>query len=73
MDVKEGDILIKHSAGGGGVGDPAERDPEMVREDVENELVSPQAAREVYKVVIDPATFKIDQAATKNLREQSSG
>jgi N-methylhydantoinase B len=73
VDVKEGDILIKHSSGGGGVGDPAERDPEMVREDVENELVSLQAARDVYKVVIDPATFKIDQAATKKLRERSSG
>jgi N-methylhydantoinase B/oxoprolinase/acetone carboxylase alpha subunit len=69
--VKERDILIKHSSGGGGVGDPAERDPEMVREDVENELVSLEAARDIYKVAIDPATFKIDQRATKALRERS--
>ena len=41
----------------------------MVREDVENELVSLQAAREIYKVVIDPATLRIDQAATKKLRQ----
>jgi N-methylhydantoinase B len=67
--VKEGDILIKHSSGGGGVGDPAERDPEMVREDVRNQLVSLQAAHDIYKVVVDPATFKIDLAATKKLRE----
>jgi len=30
--------------------------------------VSLQAARDIYKIVIDPATFKIDQAATKKLR-----
>ena len=68
FDVKTGDILIKHSAGGGGVGDPAERDPEAVREDVKNELVSLETARDTYKVVIDPATFEIDEHQTKALR-----
>ena len=68
VDVKEHDILVKHSSGGGGVGDPAERDPQMVREDVENELVSVQAAREVYKVAIDPVSFLIDLEATRALR-----
>jgi N-methylhydantoinase B len=72
VDVKEGDILIKHSSGGGGVGNPAERDPEMVRIDVRNGLVSAAAAHEIYKVVIDPTTFVIDQAATKKLRGHSS-
>ena len=73
FEVKERDILIKHSSGGGGVGvgDPAERDPEMVREDVENELVSLTAAREVYKVAIDPLTCHIDIEATKVLRARS--
>ena len=50
--VKTGDVVEKFSSGGGGVGDPAERDPEAARQDVENELVSLQAARDVYKVVI---------------------
>jgi N-methylhydantoinase B len=72
VDVKEGDILIKHSSGGGGVGNPSERDPEMVRKDVHNGLVSFEAARDIYKVVVDPKTFTIDQAATKKLRAQSS-
>ena len=40
----------------------------MVQEDVENELVSLQAAREVYKVVIDPATCQVDEQATRALR-----
>ena len=68
VEVHERDILAKHSSGGGGVGNPAERDPEMVREDVENELVSLEAAREVYKVVIDPVSFKLDIDATEALR-----
>jgi N-methylhydantoinase B len=45
----------------------------MVREDVKNGLVSQQAARDIYKVVVDPTTFKIDEAATKKLRERSPG
>ena len=71
VNVEEHDILVKHSSGGGGVGDPAERDPEMVREDVENELVSLQAARDIYKVAIDPESFQIDQEATKALRARA--
>ncbi len=70
VPVHEGDILIKHSSGGGGAGNPAERDPAMVLEDVENELVSVQAARDVYKVVIDARTLQIDQAATAALRSR---
>ena len=42
----------------------------MVREDVENELVSVQAASDVYKVVIDPATMRVDAKATQKLRGQ---
>jgi N-methylhydantoinase B len=64
-------VLVKHSSGGGGVGDPAARDPEMVRADVENELVSLEAAREVYKVALDPHTLKVDEAETRRLRSPS--
>jgi N-methylhydantoinase B len=71
VPVKEKDILAKHSAGGGGVGKPEERDPEMVRLDVKKEFVSLQAAKEVYKVVIDPKTLEIDQKATTALRSAS--
>ena len=68
VNVKEGDILVKHSSGGGGVGNPAERDPVMVQEDVKNRLVTLEAARDVYKVAIDPNTLKIDVDGTKRLR-----
>jgi N-methylhydantoinase B len=71
FEVKERDILVKHSSGGGGVGRPAERDPEMVREDVENELVSLSAAKEIFKVVLDPLTLRLDIDATNALRAGS--
>ena len=40
----------------------------MVREDVIDDLVSIQAARDIYKVVLDPDTLEIDYEATKALR-----
>src|SRR5690606_19710781 len=52
-----GDMEVLLTAGGGGYGPPHERDPERVRADVLNGYVSVEAAREHYRVVIDPATF----------------
>ena len=43
-----GDQVIIESPGGGGFGDPAERDPERVREDVDQGFVSEARAREAY-------------------------
>ncbi len=67
-NVKAGDIVVCHSGGGAGVGQPEERDLEAVRMDVKNELVSPKAAKEVYKVVLNPETLEIDQKKTRKLR-----
>lgn len=46
------DVFLHAYAGGGGVGDPIERDPEAVRDDVVAGLVSGEAAREVYCVAL---------------------
>ena len=64
-----GDVIIFHNPGGGGYGDPLERDPEMVESDVINEYVSLEKAREDYGVVIDPKTVKLDLEATQRLRD----
>jgi N-methylhydantoinase B len=48
-----GDIVALQVAGAGGYGDARERDPDAVRRDVRNEIVSPAAARRLYGV--DPA------------------
>jgi N-methylhydantoinase B len=66
--VFSGDIVISESAGGAGVGKPEERDPEYVKIDVKNDLVSLEKARDIYKVVLKPETLEIDYQATKTLR-----
>lgn len=54
-EVKTGDIVTWRSPGGGGYGDPRQRDPEAVRRDVAYGIVSPEQARTVYQVPIDLA------------------
>jgi N-methylhydantoinase B len=66
--LKPGDVVIIDAAGGGGFGNPLERDPEMVERDVLEEYVSLQKAKEDYGVVIDPQTLKVDIEVTRKLR-----
>ena len=56
--------------GGGGVGNPLERDPDLVLEDVINEYVSIESAREDYGIIIGMNTLKIDYQATNQLRNE---
>jgi len=63
-----GDVIQFASAGGGGYGDPLQRDPQAVEADVVNGYVSIEKAREDYGVVIDPATLSVDAAATEKIR-----
>ena len=51
--LQEGDVVMVRSAGGGGYGDPLDRDPERVADDVREGYVSAGAARELYGVVLD--------------------
>ncbi len=66
--MKPGDVIIMDAAGGGGYGDPLERDPEMVQDDVIQGYVSLEKAKEDYGVVIDAGTMKVDSLATEELR-----
>jgi N-methylhydantoinase B len=59
-----GDRVKVIRGGGGGWGDPSERDPALVREDVIDEYVSIDGARRDYGVAIDPVTFEVDEAGT---------
>ena len=68
--LQPGDVVIMDAAGGGGYGNPLERDAEAVASDVLDDYVSLESAREVYGVIIDPATMKIDHDATLALREK---
>jgi N-methylhydantoinase B len=57
--LKPGDVVTIDAAGGGGYGNPLERELETVVSDV----------MEDYGVVIDPKTIKVDEEATRKLRE----
>jgi N-methylhydantoinase B len=65
------DILYMRVASGGGYGDPREREPERVRSDVLNGIVSREVACEIYGVVLEGSTLDVDFAATRDLREES--
>ena len=70
QELEHGDTVIKLSSGGAGIGDPAERDPDAVREDVRNEMVSLEAAERIYRVALDPETFEVDPQRTEALRAE---
>jgi N-methylhydantoinase B len=71
--LKTGDAWRISSGGGGGYGAPFDRPAEDVREDVYQGYVSVKAAAELYGVIIDPATFEIDRAATERCRSCPPG
>jgi len=64
----DGDVIRFDSAGGGGYGDPLQREPQAVEADVVNGYVSIEKAREDYGVLINPATLKVDAVETEKLR-----
>ena len=66
--VWSSDVVEVIASGGGGFGDPHQRPAEVVARDVREGVVSPDAARDVYRVVVDPDTFELDEAATARLR-----
>lgn len=68
VPVSAGDVLIYRTAGGGGWKDPLDRPAELVQKDVKRKLVSVHKAKSDYGVVLNSATFAIDDTATEALR-----
>jgi N-methylhydantoinase B len=67
----EREIYIGVSSGGGGWGNPHERDIEQVRRDVRDGIVSRNAAHEFFGVVLsDDADPVVDEDATETLRDE---
>jgi N-methylhydantoinase B len=66
------DVLRGEMPGSGGYGDPFERDAQAVLEDVIDEKLTVGRARQVYGVVVDPASMRIDVEATRALRQSSA-
>jgi N-methylhydantoinase B len=68
VKVEAGDLLIADTWGGGGWGDPLERDAKQVAFDVVAGLVTVEGAKR-YGVIVD-ADGNVDEAATASLRKQ---
>jgi N-methylhydantoinase B len=66
--LKRGTVLSFQTPGGGGYGNPLERDPEKVRDDVLNGYVTQKEAERKYGVVIGSDTFHVNLEATAKLR-----
>ncbi|HUY06868.1 MAG TPA: hydantoinase B/oxoprolinase family protein [Acidimicrobiales bacterium] len=69
--VAPGEIFRVEGAGGGGMGDPRTREPELVALDVRRGYVSRDSARELYAVVLDEE-LDVDAGATTRLRGRRS-
>lgn len=68
--LKAGDIIRISTQGGGGYGDPLERDPAQVREDALDRKVSPEQAADAYGVVLDPQSLEVNEEATRQRRAE---
>lgn len=69
------EALVAECCSGGGYGDPAERDPELVCHRVAEGWLSRHRARDVYGVVVTDASrgeLRVDAAATEELRSKRS-
>jgi N-methylhydantoinase B len=72
VKMKQGDRLIVKSPGGGGYGDPIERDPDLVLRDVRMEYISAESAKKDYGVVLvkGGGGMAVDYQATAKLRKK---
>jgi N-methylhydantoinase B len=71
QSVPGGDFICLELPGGGGFGNPTERDPEQVAQDVADELISRETAQRDYRVAL-AADGSLDRASTQKLRAPGS-
>jgi N-methylhydantoinase B len=64
--------VVIASPGGGGFGDPKERDPKAVLRDVADGIVSPAKALKIYGVVLTDSPLGVDHNATRAARARMS-
>jgi len=69
--LRNGDVIRLATGGGGGFGRAIERDPEAVQADIRNELLTVDQAQELYAVVINRQTLRVDREATAALRARA--
>jgi len=77
IPLREGTRFRQRTPGGGGFGDPLARNPRAVAEDLRDDYITPDQAREDYGVVLKdlegPERFAVDEEATEVLRRGMGG
>lgn len=68
MTIARGDLITHVQPGGGGFGNPLDRELTAIERDVWNRKLTAQYVRKHYLAVVDPASGKVDAAATESLR-----
>ncbi|MFZ0878131.1 MAG: hydantoinase B/oxoprolinase family protein, partial [Candidatus Acidiferrales bacterium] len=68
---EEGDLLFGFSGGGPGYGDPLERDPEEVMEDLRKKIVSDWTAQHIYRIAYDSERHRVDVEKTREQRAET--
>jgi acetophenone carboxylase len=67
--MKEYEVVAGGTGGGGGYGDPIDRDPALVMRDLDEGIISHRVAREIYRVAYTEETLFVDEEETKTLRQ----
>ena len=71
IEFKAGEFIEFREPNAGGYGDPLDRPPAMVREDVLDDFTTIELAREAYGVIfVDEGDLEIDEEATKSRRDE---
>ena len=71
--AREGDVLYFRAPGGGGYGDPLDRDLDYLQQDMDIGLVSRESARRDYGASVDETTGSMDRKATEASRAKLKG
>jgi len=66
---EEGDLLFGFSGGGPGYGDPLERDPHEIIEDLRKNIISDWTAQNIYRIAYDPERLRLNPEKTKAQRD----
>ncbi len=64
-----GDTFYAPTGGGAGYGDALERDPHAILKDLHEGMVAPWAAHNIYKIVYDEDTLRLDEEQTQEARD----
>ena len=70
LSQRASDVYAVRWCGGGGFGDPAERDPAAIQADLDNFAITEAAARDIYAAVLDGESGQIDPEATARHRKR---